>query len=97
MTPAYLGGSFTGVGDNESYKHKLARFRDDAEQLVREACTNEVVGLRQIIKLRADTYDDNFMKWKASATVEFINHVGGVDRTNLVFEFHAISGMLICY
>jgi hypothetical protein len=89
---AKMNSFMARVDDNESYPHKLMRFRADAEQSAREACTNEVVGLRQIIYLHEDTTDDNFMKWTASATVEFINSVGGVERTNLDFKFGTING-----
>jgi hypothetical protein len=89
--------SFTArPDDGESYPHKLNRYRVDADQAVRKGITNQVVGLRQIISQRADTSDENFMKWTATATVEFINPVGGVDRTNLDFKFDAWAGQLEC-
>jgi len=82
----------SALGDNESYPHKLARYRAGAEQAVREECTNQVIGLRSIIDEHTVTYDDNFMKWTASATVEYINSVGGVGRTNLEFNTTTMMG-----
>jgi hypothetical protein len=79
--------SLTRPGDNESYPDKIARYRAGAELAARVACTNEVVGLRNIINLDLDTAADNFMNWKAFATVEYINQIGGVDRTNLELKF----------
>jgi hypothetical protein len=80
--------------DNEKYPHKLARYRASAEAGVRDACTNYTVGLRGILYLRADTSADNFMQWTAKATVEFINPVGGVDRTNLEFKPSVMGGQM---
>jgi hypothetical protein len=77
----------TTPGDNESYADKLARYRAGADAAARAACTNEVTGLRGIINLDTDTTDNNFTKWTATATVEYINQIGGVDRTNLAFRF----------
>lgn len=80
--------SMATTGDDESYASKLARYRAGAESAARAACTNEVTGLRGIISLDVQTSDDNFMNWTASATVEYINQIGGVDRTNLDFKFN---------
>jgi hypothetical protein len=78
----------TSPGDNESYAAKLARYRASAEDTARAECTNEITGLRNIITLDVETSDDNFRNWTATATVEFINQIGGVDRTNLVLQFN---------
>jgi|ERR1035437_2279860 hypothetical protein len=101
--PASQGGDFNGEGDDNSFAHRLAWFRAGADFAVRTACTNDVTGLRQIISVDASTYDDNLAKWKASATVEFINHIGGVDRTNLYYRinhfinpFHNFRENLYC-
>jgi len=81
------GSSHTGPGDNESYSDKLIRYRAGAWEAARSECTNEVTGLRGIISLDVDASDQNFMHWTATATVEYINHIGGVDRTNLSLRF----------
>jgi hypothetical protein len=46
-----------------------------------------VVDLRGIIALEVYTADQNFMNWTATATVEYINHIGGEDRTNIELTF----------
>jgi len=79
-----------------SYAQRLDRYRAVAEQAVRINCTNHVIGLRQFIRMDVSTYDQNVKQWKASATVEYINHLGGIDRTNLEFEFDTFGGDLIC-
>jgi hypothetical protein len=78
--------------DNEKYPHKVARYRASADSGVRAACTNYTIGLRSILELRSETFDDNFMKWTARATVEYINPIGGVNRTNLEFKTGVIGG-----
>jgi hypothetical protein len=92
VVPASQGGDFNGEGDDNSFAHRLAWFRAGADFAVRTACTNDVTGLRRIIRVDASTYDNNLAKWKASATVEFINHIGGVDRTNLYYRFYNSIG-----
>jgi hypothetical protein len=84
----------TDIGDNEKYPHKLARYRSAADEALLAACTNYTVGLRSILYQRVETYDNNFMKWTAKATVEFINPVGGVERTNLDFGSSPIAGRM---
>ena len=74
-------------GDNEKYPHKLARYRTGADAALAAECTNVVVGLRLILNQRTETFDDNFTKWVGTATVEFINALGGMERTNLEFRF----------
>jgi hypothetical protein len=80
-----------------SYAQKLARYRAGAEQAVRVACTNQVTGLRQLIRMDVSTYDQNVKRWTATATVEYVNNLGGIDRTNLEFEFDAWGGELSCF
>ena len=86
-----------GDSGYESYAHKLNRYRTSAENLVRVACTNEVTGLRQFISMDVSPYGQNVKEWKATATVEFINHLGGIDRTNLEFQFDTLGGDFGCY
>ena len=91
-------GGLAMPGSNETYAEKLARYRRDVDQTVREACTNNVVGLRSIISLNCDTTDDNYKNWVAQTTFEFINKVGGVERANLEFRFASLDGSkLQCY
>jgi len=80
-----------------SYSQKLADFRAGAEVAVRVACTNEVTGLRQFIHMDVSTYGQSVKEWTATATVEYVNHFGGIDRTNLEFQFDELLGDLYCY
>jgi hypothetical protein len=62
-----------------------------AEIAFRAAITNQVVGLNRIISTEIEDEDGSIAKWRADATVEYVNSVGGIDRTNLPFRFQLIS------
>ena len=62
-----------------------------AEIAFRAAVTNQVVGLNRIISTEIEDEDGSIAKWRADATVEYVNSVGGIDRTNLPFRFQLIS------
>jgi hypothetical protein len=89
---AHRGYTNTDPGDNESYAHKVKRYPSGAEAALPPAITNAVVGLRTILSRHTDTLGDNFTKWSATATVEFINKHGGVERKTVDFTFGAMSG-----
>ncbi|MDE3066751.1 MAG: hypothetical protein KGJ60_04280 [Verrucomicrobiota bacterium] len=57
-------------------------------RLVTDELTNDVTGYRRTIsiELEGNPYDYP-VETAAVATVEFINHFGGVDRTNLSYIF----------
>jgi hypothetical protein len=82
----------TGPGDNETYAHKVARYRAGADAALPSAITNAVVGLRLILNQHTDTTDNNFQNWTAESTVEFINNSGGVERKTFKFTFGAGGG-----
>jgi hypothetical protein len=67
----------------------LTRLRAGADAVVREYCSNTVVGITRIVRTDLDTLEDNPAKWSGNAVAEFINRVGGVERTNLPFVFKA--------
>jgi len=69
---------------------------DQARQEVLEECTNRVAGLNRIIALNFDDQSTNVSEWSASATVEYMNVVGGIQRTNLSFRFEGFGSGIIC-
>lgn len=79
--------STIGSALNESYDHKLARYRHEAPTALLLACTNYIPGIHAIISTSIQSYDKNFMKWTASASLDYINAFGGIQRTNLDFNF----------
>ena len=58
-------------------------------------CTNEVMGLYKIIKLHVDDTSGNLADWTGEATVEYVNHDGGIDRTNLYFRFGSVGTLVL--
>jgi hypothetical protein len=75
--------------------------RDDfAREVMLREITNDVVGLRSLIFTLVNTDDADTNKWSGFATLEYFNHFGGVDRTNMNFRFHVVTNepftMLLC-
>jgi hypothetical protein len=94
VVPPEQGGSFEDDSSDNNFQHRIEWFRAGADFAIRTACTNDVVGLRQIISTDRDTGADDLRRWHGRATVEFINPVGGVERTNLFYVFHEFVGTL---
>ena len=74
-----------GCSHEESRDDRIARFKIEAALSQRQSCTNMVTGLRSIIRASIDDSSGNPCEWTGSAVVEFINPIGGVERTNLAF------------
>ena len=81
-----------GCSREESRDARIARFKAEAVVSQRQRCTNMVTGLRSIISARIDESSGNPCQWTGSAVVEFINPVGGVERTNLTFFCRQYGG-----
>lgn len=76
---------------------KYCRAQTDAA--IREACTNAVPGIHAFVNVSADDASDAIVKWKGSAEFDYVNSVGGIDRTNLQFVFERTSygtGRIFC-
>jgi hypothetical protein len=76
----------------ETELQQKARLQSEAEGEMLKECTNVVVGLTRIIRTSAVTAEDNPYKWSGDVVAEFINHVGGIDRTNIFFKFGTDTG-----
>jgi hypothetical protein len=63
-----------------------------AEESLREAATNAVPGIRLILITDFDCASGRLMDWHAHAKVDFVNRLGGVERTNLYFGFTTTPG-----
>ena len=71
----------------ENEFQKFARWKKEAEVAVTNEC-KAVVGFQRIVKCYvSDWPEEHPQQWTAEADVDYINHVGGVDRTNLHFVF----------
>ena len=69
------------------------RLQSEADTEMLKECTNVVVGLTRIIHSSVIDADDNPYKWAGDITAEYVNRVGGIERTNLAFKFGTDTGM----
>ena len=68
----------------ESATGRQLRYRDEAEAAMLKECSN-YVGFTRVLDHYVLTSDISVSNWTGSATIDFINKVGGVERTNLLF------------
>jgi hypothetical protein len=85
-----------GCKPNES---EYDRYNREAHEEMLRFCTNNIVGLNHFISidlrhfitdsknkiLDGDINDPH--TWEGNIVAEYVNHVGGIDRTNIVFRF----------
>jgi len=71
---------------------QIQRCRDGAEAAVVTTCSKDITGFRRMVGTTVRDYSDKINEWSATATVEYINTVGGVERTNLDLKFTSFSG-----
>ena len=76
----------------ETELQQKARLQSEAEGEMLKECTNVVVGLTRIIRASVVTAEDDPYRWSGDVVTEFINHVGGIDRTNIFFKFRTDTG-----
>ena len=76
----------------ETELQQKIRLQSEAELEMLKESTNVVVGLNRIIRVSVANGDDNPYKWAGEVVAEFINRVGGVERTNLYFKFGTDTG-----
>jgi hypothetical protein len=76
----------------ESEWQQKHRLQSEAASGVLAECSNHVVGITRVIDSFVDDLDSDPHKWKGDVTVEFINQIGGVDRTNIPFIFSTDTG-----
>ena len=81
---------------SETETQRMARFRKEAEYKLLEECTNSLVGFQRVVSSYIRDSDVSPENWTATATADFVNHIGGIDRTNLPFKFEQFEGHIIC-
>jgi hypothetical protein len=67
------------------------RWMSEARGAVLTAVSNDAIGLSRVIDCNISDYDDDVRKWKAVVTFEFVNRVGGIERTNYPYKFFSGS------
>jgi hypothetical protein len=58
----------------------------DCEAQIQAQITNDVVGYSRTIRMDIQRADPNPTNWTAEAVVEYVNHQGGIDRTNIPYR-----------
>lgn len=72
---------------DESAAQERRRLAVEAEGDFHTALTNDIVGLHRVIRAQTSLYDQDIKAWRAEATVEYVNVVGGIQRTNVHYAF----------
>jgi hypothetical protein len=70
---------------------RTLQWREEAQQAIQKCCSNDVVGITRIVNTQVIDLEDHPDKWTGEASVEFINRVGGVERTNFPVRFFMVS------
>jgi hypothetical protein len=81
--------------DGDSPDQRLARWRSTAQADMLAQASNDVPGFTKLIDSSVDTSGD-FKTWTGEVTADYVNHVGGIDRTNLHYVFTSLQGDLFC-
>jgi hypothetical protein len=91
--PVYWWRSqFAQVPRPETERQLKSRWQTEAEAEMLKEATNVIVGLTRIIHSSMMTVVDNPYKWTGELTAEFVNRVGGIERTNVYFKFGTDTG-----
>lgn len=88
--PFSLALIVTGCGSEPKQETSLQRSRRwqaEAEVAARSACSNDLVGISRIIDVTVMDSATHPNQWEAYATCEYVNQVGGIDRTNVYLRF----------
>jgi len=83
---------YAEVPKPETEAQQKARLQSEAEGEMLKECTNIIVGLTRIIHSYVVDANDNPYQWGGDVTVEYVNRVGGIERTNLFFKFGTDTG-----
>ena len=83
--------SRAGFDDKPETKYqRIARYYDQCDAALTEAVTNST-GFRRSFDQIVVSADQNLKEWYGRAEFEFINRLGGVERTNAYFTFHEFN------
>lgn len=92
-TPLYwLQNQYAQMPKPETEWQQKLRFQSEAEKEMLKECTNAVVGLTRVIHYSVMDAEDNPQQWTGNVTAEFVNRLGGIERTNVPFRFNTDTG-----
>jgi hypothetical protein len=69
-----------------------SRLQAEAEVEMLKETTNVIVGLTRIIHSSVLNAGDNPYRWSGDVIAEYVNRVGGIERTNVFFKFGTDTG-----
>lgn len=78
---------------HETTAQKRTRYQAEAKQAMLDYCTNNIVGFTHAVSVNLDSFGDDIHRWNGEVVAEYVNHLGGVDRTNLSFPFETDSAV----
>jgi hypothetical protein len=88
----WRSSQYSQVPKPETELQQQARLQSESEGEMLKECTNVIIGLTRIIHSSVTMSDDIPYKWTGRVTLEYINRVGGIERTNLFFKFGTDTG-----
>jgi len=80
------------VRDNELPAQRMERLRAEAPVEMLTTCSNEVIGFQRLVEFHIFTSDHIITNWQGDVTADFVNGIGGVNRTNILYRFGAAGG-----
>ena len=88
LVRSHGGIAMGGTSDQPLTKAQAVKLqRDSARAALAASITNDVVGWHRTIRTSDFLYDDDWHSWVATAEIEFINRLGGIERTNCYWKF----------
>lgn len=78
----------------ETDSQRWRRQQQQGEAAFAKSITNDVVGYSRTIETYRDISNDDVGKWWGHATVEYLNPMGGIQRTNLYWKFSTAGRMI---
>ncbi len=82
---------------HESNDQKIARWHNEAKTAMLTESTNRVPGINRIILNEVENRGQSVTSWRGHVTLDFVNHLGGIDRTNLYYLFTFPGGHVSCF
>jgi hypothetical protein len=91
-----LCGCATKTPQMQTEDQNIAFLRSRTPLVVQYACTNNVVGLKQIVDMDIDDASADVGKWTATATVEYLDKDGSEQEKKLGYTFLNTGDDLYC-
>ncbi len=80
--------------EDQTPQQHLEHWRSIDESIMLKECTNSLVGFSRVTEAYVDDLSANLKDWQGHVTADYVNHFGGIDRTNLWYRFRSDAGEL---